>query len=77
MAALGYRVLKPPRRWIADTGSGNDLIGKNDVDEEQAMFARLADYILTLKTAGGAIESEHVIDAKSETFGTVFAPQTP
>ena len=28
MAARGYRVMRPPRRWIADTGSGHDLIGK-------------------------------------------------
>ena len=47
---------------MADTGSGHDLIGKQDTPNWKDL-ARFADFILK------------VIDAKSEVLGTVVCPR--
>ena len=46
---------KGPRKWIADIGSGIDVIGKNDLSKEEIKSAHLIDKALQLSIAGGSI----------------------
>ena len=48
-------------RWIADTGSGIDLIGRKDIDKEARCSKRDGEKIL-LSTAGGFTDSNQYVD---------------
>ena len=60
MSAVASKVLRP-RRWIADTGSGNDLVAKYEVDPRMYDMATPLDTPLILHAAGANSEVTETI----------------
>ena len=60
-------------RWIADTGSGIDLIGRKDIDKEARCSKRDGEKIL-LSTAGGFTNSSQYVDVNVHTLNEISTP---
>ena len=61
-------------RWIADTGSGNHLIGLNNLSGEERKSLRDSDVKLRLRTANGVIVADKCIDLVMDVLGQTISP---
>ena len=63
-----------PARWLMDTGSGYDLVARNEVPAVLMGFARHADEPLELHTANGATLADKVVDLQVGPLLEVVSP---
>jgi hypothetical protein len=60
-------------RWIADTGSGIDLIGRKDIDREAISSKRDGEKVC-LSTAGGFTDSSKYVDVHLHALNEISTP---
>ena len=63
-----------PRRWIADTGSGHDIIGDHDVSDWLREGAESASEVVELHTANGIARVDTMIPVQVFPLKTVVMP---
>jgi len=61
-------------RWIMDTGSGHDLIGRADLTPAQARGIEPTALRLTLNTANGPLRAKEEVDIKVQSLGVTVSP---
>ena len=73
-AAASRKVAKPPLRWISDSGSGEDLIGRQYYTDHVLEHAELQESPLALDAANGEIVVKFRLPVKSRSLKSVVHP---
>ena len=64
--------VKPPKRWICDTGCGANLVGKQDYSEEELTRKKKLPNPQTLDTANGEAAITHTVPIDSVAMGRMI-----
>ena len=65
---------RPPELWIADTGCAYDLIGLNDVTQEDKVYMREAAKRMLFHSAGGEAACDQVLPFYNKSFKERVSP---
>ncbi len=74
MAAGIARTLNPVKRWVADTGCGNDLIPRAMVESADPPVTSVSDASVQFQTANGTAEAAEVADVQVSELDEIVSP---